>query len=93
MLKKPEQMRASHRSSGPHRGVLMASAGLGVTVAALFWFVDPAGAIPLESWDDKIPIATNRFRVLPEFSGQAVLDSETQLVWEQSPLTTLHVWL
>jgi hypothetical protein len=71
----------------------MASAGLGVTVAALFWFVDPAGAIPLESWDDKIPIATNRFRVLPEFSGQAVLDRETQLVWEQSPLTTLHVWV
>lgn len=30
-------------------GVLMASAGLGVTVAALLWFVDPAGATPLES--------------------------------------------
>jgi len=73
-------------------GVLMASAGLGVTVAALLWFVDPAGAIPLESWDDKIPLATNRFRVLPEFNGEAVLDRETQLVWERSPSTTFVTW-
>jgi Protein of unknown function (DUF1566) len=66
--------------------------GLGVTVAALLWFVDPAGAIPLESWDDKIPNANHRFKVLTEFGGAAVLDKETQLVWEQSPQPTIHDW-
>lgn len=64
----------------------------GITVVALLWFVEPIGAIPLESWDDKIPNAGNRFKVLSEFGGQAVLDKETQLVWEQSPVTTLHTW-
>jgi hypothetical protein len=65
-----------------------------VTVAGLcvLWFAAPAGAIPLESWDDKIPNANQRFRVLPEFNGEAVLDKETQLVWEKSPLTTSHLW-
>ena len=73
-------------------GVLLASAGLGLTVAALLWFVAPAGAIPLESWDDKIPNATLRFRVLPEFGGAAVLDRETQLVWEQAPFISTQGW-
>lgn len=54
----------------------------GVTVASLcvLWFSLPAGAIPLESWDDKIPNANQRFKVLPEFGGMAVLDKETQLM-------------
>jgi hypothetical protein len=64
----------------------------GITVAALLWFVEPIGAIPLESWDDKIPNAGNRFKVLSEFGGLAVLDNETGLVWEQSPATTIHSW-
>lgn len=66
-------------------GMLMAS-------AALLWFVDPAGAIPLESWDDIVPSATTRFKVLTEFGGAAVLDKETQLVWEKSPATTPQTW-
>jgi len=64
----------------------------GITVATLLWFVDPIGAIPLESWDDKIPNAGTRFKVLAEFGGQAVLDKETQLVWEQSPATIVSSW-
>lgn len=60
--------------------------------AALLWFVDPAGAIPLESWDDQIPIANQRFKVLSEFGGQAVLDKETSLVWERSPQTADATW-
>ena len=56
-------------------GMLMAS-------AALLWFVNPAGAIQLESWDNIIPNANARFKVLNEFNGEAVLDKETQLVWE-----------
>lgn len=66
----------------------------GVTVAGLcvLWFTAPAGAIPLESWDNKIPNANQRFKVLSEFGGAAVLDRETQLVWEQSPSTTPTIW-
>ena len=64
----------------------------GITVVALLGFVEPIGAIPLESWDDKIPNAGTRFKVLSEFNGEAVLDKETQLVWEQSPVKTLHDW-
>lgn len=66
--------------------------GIAVAGLCMLWFVDPAGAIPLESWDDKIPNANQRFKVLPEFGGAAVLDKETQLVWEQSPQTTIHDW-
>jgi Protein of unknown function (DUF1566) len=51
---------------------------------ALLWPADPAGAVPLESWDDKIPNARERFKVLSEFDDQAVLDRETGLVWERT---------
>lgn len=66
----------------------------GVTVVGLcvLWFAQPAGAIPLESWDDKIPNANQRFKVLSEFGDLAVLDKETGLVWERSPLTTSGSW-
>jgi hypothetical protein len=64
--------------------VLMSSAGVGL--------VDLAGAMPLESWDNKIPNASMRFKVLTEFNNQAVLDKETQLVWEQSPASTTTSW-
>ena len=40
------------------------------------------GAVPLESWDDQINNPT-RFKVLPEFNNEAVLDRETQLVWRR----------
>ena len=63
-----------------------------VIVAALLWSAHPIGAAPLESWDNKIPNATLRFKVLPEFNNAAVLDRETQLVWERSPSTDLRGW-
>jgi Protein of unknown function (DUF1566) len=43
------------------------------------------------AWDQKLPAAT-RFIVLTDWSGQAVLDRETGLVWEQSPQTTIATW-
>jgi len=65
----------------------------GITVVVLLWFVEPIGAIPLESWDSKIPNAGTRFKVLSEFNGEAVLDKETQLVWEQAPSIATSNWV
>jgi hypothetical protein len=72
--------------------------GIGVVVlllasTALLWPGDPAGAIPLESWDDQIPNARDRFKVLSEFGDQAVLDKETALVWERTPDTQPQPWV
>lgn len=63
-----------------------------IIVIALLCFAPSAGAVPLESWDDKIPNATQRFKLLTEFGGAAVLDKETQLVWEQSPFPMPLSW-
>ena len=41
------------------------------------------------SWDQSLP-AAERFVLV--MGGAAVLDKNTGLVWEQSPLTTTHTW-
>lgn len=64
----------------------------GITVVALLGFVEQIGAIPLESWDTKIPNVGTRFKVLSEFNGEAVLDKETQLVWQLSPNAATFPW-
>jgi hypothetical protein len=45
----------------------------------------------LQSWSQKIP-AKQRFVVLKQFNCEAVLDRETQLVWERSPSTDKMDW-
>jgi hypothetical protein len=39
----------------------------------------------LKSWSRKINDATKRFEVLDSFNAEAVLDRETQLVWQREP--------
>jgi Protein of unknown function (DUF1566) len=43
----------------------------------------------LKSWSIKIDNARARFEVLGRFDSEAVLDRETQLVWEREPLDLL----
>jgi hypothetical protein len=43
------------------------------------------------SWDQTLPVAT-RFIVLANFASAAVLDRETGLVWEKSPVATALIW-
>lgn len=45
----------------------------------------------LKSWSQKIA-AKQRFVVLKQFNCEAVLDKETQLVWEKSPSTDTMTW-
>jgi hypothetical protein len=51
--------------------------------------VGPYYAAP--SWDQTLPAAT-RFIVLSNFNSEAVLDRETGLVWEKSPVASAISW-
>lgn len=44
------------------------------------------------SWDQTLPAST-RFIVLSNLNSQAVLDRETGLVWERSPMTSEAIWV
>ncbi len=57
-----------------------------LTVAFLcFLFSGLATAQDLQSWSVKIDDGGQRFQMLAAFNNEAVLDKETQLVWERSP--------
>lgn len=51
-----------------------------------------AQAVDLRSWDQKIDEAAKRFVVLAGFGNQAVLDKETQLVWQRTPASYGASW-
>jgi Protein of unknown function (DUF1566) len=61
-----------------------------VLAAILVIHATPLFAQP-QSWD-QILVGANRFKVLKEFNGDAVLDRETGLVWEKTPETALGGW-
>lgn len=52
---------------------------------AVILAIGRAEAIDLQSWDQVID-KSKRFEVLPQFNNEAVLDLETQIVWEQQPV-------
>jgi hypothetical protein len=62
---------------------------LGVSNPAQADSVGPYYATP--SWDQTLSAAT-RFIILSNFANEAVLDRETGLVWETSPITTTNDW-
>ena len=61
----------------------------GITMLA-FAFATPVLAD--HGWDEKIDNAKARFKVLPDFDKAAVLDNETQLVWEREPNLIPREW-
>lgn len=58
---------------------------------ALFLLTIPAVGLSSDS-GVVTPAHTARFQILEESKGEAVLDTETQLIWERSPSTTGSAW-
>ena len=52
---------------------------------ALGLMAPPAEALDLRDWGKQFSNASGRFDVLSQFNNEAVLDKETQLVWERQP--------
>ncbi len=52
--------------------------------------------LPVEvlPWDSRVDVQTHgaRFQILEEYKGEAVLDSETLLIWERTPSATETAW-
>lgn len=61
-----------------------------LAISTLAVLVGPARAIDLRDWGLNFNLASDRF--VPKFSGAAILDRETQLIWEQSPDTNVTSW-
>lgn len=57
---------------------------------ALFFMIIPSVGLPSQS--GMSAPTYSRFHILEEFNGEAVLDIETQLIWERSPASGETAW-
>ena len=57
-----------------------------VAAAGALLFAGSATALDVRSWDQRIDDATKRYVVLAAFNNQAVLDKETQLLWQRQAM-------
>lgn len=72
------------------RGFIFGLIAVGVLAVAIgvAWAVSSNGPYyALPAWDQKLPAAT-RFVLLTDWNNEAVLDRETGLLWERSPVPT-----
>jgi hypothetical protein len=74
----------SHRHPRIYRITAAVFACAGIAAAS-------TAAATARHWGRQYP-ATERFKVLAQFGGVAVLDRETQLVWERVPSPALLTW-
>ena len=74
-----------YRPTNPRFVAIVAAGCAGLALASA------AGAVDLRDWGRKLP-DSDRFVVLSQFNNQAVLDKETQLVWQRSPRTYKLAW-
>jgi hypothetical protein len=63
-----------------------------IVFVVCFMFSGLALAQDLQSWSVKIDDGAKRFQVLAAFNHEAVLDKETQLVWERTPDRDVVRW-
>ena len=70
-----------------HFSYLAAAGLISMTLA-----VGPVDAIDVRSWDKKINDSAKRFIVLSGLNSNAVLDKETQIVWERNPDNSSTTW-
>lgn len=63
---------------------------IGIAAAVTLLAAAGAEALDLRSWDQQMTGA--RFLVLSNFGGHAVMDKETQLLWQKAPASNATGW-
>lgn len=84
-------------SENSERGAVISPTILNVTrnsfriLGALLLILAAAAELPADSGVD-VQMSASRFQILDGSKGEAVLDTETQLIWERSPNPAETVW-